>query len=227
MALFGWLKQAPPRPAGAPIAASLGWMLDSFDVMLYALVLAHLMKDLGMGKTTAGFLGSLTLVASAAGGIVFGVLADKLGRTWALRASILIYSDIHGRLRLRSIRSDAGRFPDFSGIGHGRRMGERSGARFRDMARRTPRKSAGFRPELLGHRLCGRGARDRDRSALVRLARGFFHRASCPPSSFSGFKRKSKNRSSGAPTRNARPKNKKPNIWSRSSGDACWPSRPW
>jgi len=92
MALFGWLKKAPPHARRSLIAASLGWMLDSFDVMLYALVLAHLMKDLGMGKGTAGFLGSLTLVASAAGGIFFGVLADKLGRTWALRASILIYS---------------------------------------------------------------------------------------------------------------------------------------
>jgi MFS family permease len=92
MALFGWLKKAPQPARRSLIAASLGWMLDSFDVMLYALVLAHLMKGLGMGKTTAGFLGSLTLVASAAGGIFFGVLADKLGRTWALRASILIYS---------------------------------------------------------------------------------------------------------------------------------------
>jgi MFS family permease len=90
--LFSWLKLAPPPARRSLIAASLGWMLDSFDVMLYALVLAHLMKGLGMGKATAGFLGSLTLVASAAGGIIFGVLADRLGRTWALRASILIYS---------------------------------------------------------------------------------------------------------------------------------------
>jgi MFS family permease len=67
-------------------------MLDSFDVMLYAMVLAYLMKDLGMAKSTAGLLGSLTLVASAAGGIVFGVIADRFGRTRALRASILIYS---------------------------------------------------------------------------------------------------------------------------------------
>jgi MFS family permease len=67
-------------------------MLDSFDVMIYALVLAYLMKDLGMAKPTAGFLGSLTLLASAAGGVIFGVVADKKGRTWALRASVLIYS---------------------------------------------------------------------------------------------------------------------------------------
>lgn len=90
--LFGWMKDAPPAARRALIAASLGWMLDAFDVMLYALVLAHMMKDLGMSKGTAGLMSSLTLLAAAGGGVVFGVLADKRGRTWALRASVLIYS---------------------------------------------------------------------------------------------------------------------------------------
>ena len=67
-------------------------MLDSFDVMLYAMVLSYMMNDLGMAKSTAGLLGSLTLVASAAGGMVFGLVADRYGRTRALRASILLYS---------------------------------------------------------------------------------------------------------------------------------------
>src|SRR5260370_14267390 len=45
-----------------------------------------------MGKSTAGFLISLTLVAFANGGLFFGVLADRIGRTRALMASILVYS---------------------------------------------------------------------------------------------------------------------------------------
>ena len=90
--LFGWWKGASTSSRRSLIAACLGWMLDSFDVMLYAMVLAYLMSDLQMSKSTAGFLGSLTLIASAAGGIVFGVIADRYGRTRALRASILIYS---------------------------------------------------------------------------------------------------------------------------------------
>jgi len=92
MNLFGWYRSAPPASRRSLLAASLGWMLDAFDVMLYALVLAYLIKDLGMTKPTAGLLGSLTLLASAAGGVLFGVVADRKGRTWALRASILIYS---------------------------------------------------------------------------------------------------------------------------------------
>ncbi len=62
------------------------------DVMLYSLVLAFLIREFTMDKSTAGFLISLTLVASAVGGFLFGVLADRIGRTRALMASILVYS---------------------------------------------------------------------------------------------------------------------------------------
>src|SRR3989440_2260120 len=74
------------------IAAALGWMLDAFDVMLYALVLAHIMRDLGMSKATAGGLGTLTLLASGIGGVLFGFIADRIGRKRALMLSILTYS---------------------------------------------------------------------------------------------------------------------------------------
>jgi MFS family permease len=90
--LFGWWQYGTPEARRALIAAALGWMLDSFDVMLYALVLASIIPDLGISKETAGLLGSATLVASAVGGMIFGVVADRYGRTRALMASVLIYS---------------------------------------------------------------------------------------------------------------------------------------
>jgi MFS family permease len=70
----------------------MGGALDAFDAMLYSLVLAMLMRDLGMSKTTAGSLGTLTLLASGIGGVLFGFLADRIGRKQALMASILTYS---------------------------------------------------------------------------------------------------------------------------------------
>lgn len=91
-ALFGWWRAGSPAARRALVAASLGWMLDSFDVMLYALVLASIMPELGLTKEVAGALGSLTLLASAAGGLIFGLVADRYGRTRALMASVLIYS---------------------------------------------------------------------------------------------------------------------------------------
>jgi MFS family permease len=84
------------------IAGGLGWMLDAMDVMLYSMVLSHLMRDLGMGKGTAGLLNSLTLLASAIGGLFFGFLADRVGRTRSLMLSILVYSIASGACGLSS-----------------------------------------------------------------------------------------------------------------------------
>jgi MFS family permease len=89
---IAWWHHGTPEARRALIAAGLGWMLDSFDVMLYALVLASIISDLGLTKEMAGLLGSATLVASAVGGLIFGVVADRFGRTRALIASVLIYS---------------------------------------------------------------------------------------------------------------------------------------
>src|SRR5579884_2003647 len=86
------LSAATPAQRRTLLAAALGWMLDAFDVMLYALVLAHVMRDLGMTKGIAGLLYTLTLVASGIGGVLFGFIADRIGRKRALMLSILTYS---------------------------------------------------------------------------------------------------------------------------------------
>jgi MFS family permease len=89
---FDWWRESTLDARRALAAASLGWMLDSFDVMLYALVLASLILDLGLSKQTAGILGSITLLAAAAGGLIFGVIADRYGRVRALIGSVVIYA---------------------------------------------------------------------------------------------------------------------------------------
>ena len=89
---FQLIRQATPGQQRTLLAAALGWALDAFDAMLYALVLALLMREFGMSKTAAGLLGTLTLLASGIGGGGFGFLADRIGRKRALMASILTYS---------------------------------------------------------------------------------------------------------------------------------------
>ena len=89
---WGFWEEASPEARKALVAASLGWMLDAFDVMLYALILTAVIQDLGLTREMGGLMASLTLGASAVGGLLFGVLADKLGRTRALNLSILLYS---------------------------------------------------------------------------------------------------------------------------------------
>ena len=90
--MLQWFRQAPAASRRGLFAAWLGWLLDGFDVMLYALVLGALIQDFGLSKTVAGLLGSLTLVASALGGVLFGVIADRWGRRPALMGSLLVYA---------------------------------------------------------------------------------------------------------------------------------------
>jgi len=117
--IFGWWREAPSSAKRALLAAGLGWMLDSFDVMLYALVLATMMADLGMSKATAGLLGSVTLLAAAGGGLIFGVIADRAGRTKALMGSILIYSIFTAACGLAQTVGQLAVFRVLLGIGMG------------------------------------------------------------------------------------------------------------
>lgn len=90
--LLGWWDEGSPAAKRALIAAALGWALDAFDVMLFSLTLASVIKELGLTKVQAGLLGSITLLGGAAGGLFFGWVADKFGRTRALMGSVLLYS---------------------------------------------------------------------------------------------------------------------------------------
>jgi len=73
-------------------AAKLGWMLDAMDFMLYAMAIGQLRTYFGFNDATAGLLGTVTLVMSGIGGVLFGYLADRFGRTRALMGTILVFS---------------------------------------------------------------------------------------------------------------------------------------
>jgi MFS family permease len=85
-------SEVTPAQRRTLLAAALGWALDAFDVMLYAMVVAYVMRDLHVDKPTIGLLNTLTLLASGIGGLLFGYIADRLGRTRALMLSIATYS---------------------------------------------------------------------------------------------------------------------------------------
>ena len=117
--LFAWLREGTPEARRSLFGASLGWMLDAFDVMLYALVVATLLRDLSISRTTAGFLGSLTLIASGIGGVVFGAVADRLGRRRAMIGSILVYSIFTAACGLAQTLWQFGIFRFLLGLGMG------------------------------------------------------------------------------------------------------------
>lgn len=79
-------------------AAQLGWMLDGMDVMLYAFALTAIQREFDLTSAVAGTLVSVTLIMSAVGGLIAGVLADRYGRRTVLIGSILTYSVFTGAI---------------------------------------------------------------------------------------------------------------------------------
>jgi MFS family permease len=87
-----WYRTITPEQWRVLAAAKCGWMLDALDFMLYAMALGQLRAYFDLGDDVAGFLGTATLVMSGAGGLLFGWVADRFGRTRALMATIVIFS---------------------------------------------------------------------------------------------------------------------------------------
>src|ERR1017187_10279221 len=90
--IASWLTGASREQKRTLLAASLGWMLDSMDVMLYALVLGQVQREMHLSAAMSGAMMSATLISAAVGGLGFGWFADRFGRVRALSLSILGYS---------------------------------------------------------------------------------------------------------------------------------------
>jgi MFS family permease len=91
-----WYREISAKQWYALLAGQLGWALDAFDVMLYSFCLTSIMKEWSLKPSEAGFMVSVTLFASAFGGILFGTIADRIGRKKALMATVLLFSICSG-----------------------------------------------------------------------------------------------------------------------------------
>jgi MFS family permease len=87
-----WYRNITAEQWRVLIAAKCGWMLDAMDFMLYAMALGQLRSYFGFTDATAGLLGTVTLLMSGIGGLTFGYVADRFGRTRALMSTIIIFS---------------------------------------------------------------------------------------------------------------------------------------
>lgn len=96
---FAWIGEVSRYQWLVLLVAWLGWVFDSMDGTLYSLVQKPSITELmGPGATEAmignysSIVFSLTLAGWALGGVIFGIIADYIGRTKALVTTILIYS---------------------------------------------------------------------------------------------------------------------------------------
>jgi len=116
---LGWLRFAPASSKRALVAAALGWMFDGFDIMVYSMVLTAVIADFGISKAVGGAMGSLTLAASALGGVLFGTLADRRGRRTGIITSVLMYSIFTAACGLAQSVWQLAIFRCFLGLGMG------------------------------------------------------------------------------------------------------------
>ena len=109
--------------------AWLGWVFDAMDATIYALVLHPALHEL-LPKTGAatspeaigwfgGIIFSIFLIGWAMGGVVFGVLADRFGRTKTLVFTILIYAVFTGMAALSQTWWQLGLYRFLTALGIG------------------------------------------------------------------------------------------------------------
>ena len=98
-------------------------MLDAFDLIVLTLSLAAIGTTFGVGTGATGALSTVTLSASAVGGILGGVLADKIGRARTLIFSVAIYSVFTFLSGIASSYEMLMVFRVFQGIGFGAEWG--------------------------------------------------------------------------------------------------------
>ncbi len=69
-----------------------GWTFDFYDLILYSFLLLPIGKELHLSREMLSWVLGTSLAATAIGGVIFGALADRLGRRLVLSLTILTYS---------------------------------------------------------------------------------------------------------------------------------------
>jgi MFS family permease len=89
---FAWYRTLGERGRRAFAGAFGGYALDSYDYQILPLGLAAISMAFGLTTGQAGLLATTTLVVSAVGGALAGVLADRIGRVRTLLITIATYA---------------------------------------------------------------------------------------------------------------------------------------
>lgn len=90
--LLSWYQQLSKQEKRTFWSCKIGYALDAMDTQFLSFVIPTLIATWGIGKGQAGLIGTVTLLASAAGGWVAGILSDRIGRVNTLQLTILWFA---------------------------------------------------------------------------------------------------------------------------------------
>ncbi|OZM80883.1 MFS transporter [Pseudonocardia sp. MH-G8] len=77
---------------GAFVGAFIGWLFDYYEVFLLTFLLIPISQEFGLSTTESVWLVSISLISMAVGGVLFGVLADRIGRRRVLIMTVLLFT---------------------------------------------------------------------------------------------------------------------------------------
>ncbi|MER7818652.1 MFS transporter [Streptomyces sp. NPDC096153] len=89
---FAWLRALGPRGRRAFGGAFGGYALDSYDFFTLPLGMVAIAAYFSLDSGQTGLLTTVTLVVSAIGGALAGILADRIGRVRALMITVITYA---------------------------------------------------------------------------------------------------------------------------------------
>jgi MFS transporter, SHS family, lactate transporter len=87
-------KAEKTNQRNAVLAGFLGWTLDAFDFFILTLVIDDIAKSFGRSRPDIAFALTVTLAARPIGAVIFGIMADRLGRRLPLMLNVIFYAVI-------------------------------------------------------------------------------------------------------------------------------------
>ncbi|WML41731.1 MFS transporter [Neobacillus sp. OS1-2] len=72
--------------------AGMGWMFDAMDVGMLSFIIAALKVEWELTPDQMGWIGSINSIGMAAGALVFGLMADRVGRKNVFIITLLLFS---------------------------------------------------------------------------------------------------------------------------------------
>jgi MFS family permease len=107
----------------ALLGSALGYAMDGFDLLILGFMLRVISADLGFGPAQAASLVTATLIGAVIGGIVFGMLSDRIGRVRVLTWTIVLFAVFTGLCALAQGYWDLLIYRTIAGIGLGGEFG--------------------------------------------------------------------------------------------------------
>ena len=107
----------------ALIGSALGYAMDGFDLLILGFMLKMISTDLSLTPAEGASLVTATLIGAVIGGIVFGMLSDRIGRVRVLTYTIVVFAIFTGLCGLAQGYYDLLLYRTLAGLGLGGEFG--------------------------------------------------------------------------------------------------------